>query len=259
MRGRLATIAYALLGVAMMAAVWLGVRVLWEPPDYLLPGPPDVFAAMAENIGVLATSTWITLHEILLGFVVATALGLAAAIGLHLWPRLGRILWSFVLFLQITPQVAFAPLLIAWFGIGLVSKVVLAGVIAFFPVLINTYIGLKSIDQATEDLARSMRVSRLRYLRSFELPHALPDILSGMKIAISYGVVGAVVAEFLSSNQGLGNLILVANGALDASLAIATVIVLSLLGVALYGVMSVAEGLLVPWHVGQRRHIRAKI
>lgn|ERR1700733_12113086 len=249
----IANFLYSLAGVAGFVALWYAVEWLWHPPEFLFPTPSAVFQSTKDNAASLIYNSWITGYEVLLGFLLACVTGVGVAILIHLWPRLGKLLWPAVLFAQITPQIAFAPLLIMWFGIGLVSKIVIAALIAFFPILVNTYVGLQAIDEAAEDLARCMLAGRFRYLLEFELPNALPHILSGMKIAMTYAVVGAVVAEFISSNNGLGNMILVANGALDAASCISSVILLSLMGGALFGTVAVFERLLIPWHISQRR------
>lgn len=250
---------YSLVGVLVFVVLWTTVIWVWRPPEFILPAPAAVLDAAWANAGSLLENAWITGYEVLLGFLLAALAGIGAALLIHLWSRLGTVLWPVVLLAQITPQIAFAPLLILWLGIGLASKIVIAALIAFFPILVNTYIGLQSIDEATEDLAKSMLAGRTRYLIQFELPNALPHILVGLKIAITYAVVGAVVAEFISSNNGLGNSLLVANGNLDSSYAMAALIMLSAMGLALFGVISLAERLAVPWHISQRRRAGALV
>lgn len=247
------TLVYSLAGIVAVVLLWTAVIWTWHPPEFILPPPSAVLDAMWANVNGILHNAWVTAYEVLLGFVFASAAGISAALLLHVWPRAGTVLWPIVLVAQITPQIAFAPLLILWFGIGLTSKIVIAALIAFFPILVNTYVGLESIDEATEDLAKSMLTGRAKYLVEFEFPNALPHILVGMKIAMTYSVVGAVVAEFISSNDGLGNLLLVANGALDSGYAFAALITLSAMGLILSAGVSIVERLLIPWHVSQRR------
>jgi NitT/TauT family transport system permease protein len=244
---------YGLSGALALVAFWNIVQSLWNPPEYLLPSPAAVLAAMYDNVPELISASVVTLLEVLAGFLLAAFIGFAVALTLHLWTGLAKLAWPVVLLIQLTPQVAFAPLLILWFGIGFASKIAMAASIAFFPVVINTFIGLRSVDESMRELAYAMGVGRIGSLVNFEIPTALPQILGGIRIAITYAVVGAVVAEFISSNDGLGHLILVANGALDTSLAIAAVIVLSLMGSLLFVFVFLCERRIAFWHVSQRR------
>jgi NitT/TauT family transport system permease protein len=158
-----------------------------------------------------------------------------------------------LIFVQITPQIAIAPILFLWLGLGLLPKVLIAVLISFLPMLINSYVGFRSLDADVLDLARSMHIGRWKLFTHFELPSALPHIFVGAKIAMTYAVVGAVVAEFMSSNAGLGYIIMVANGLLDGALGLASLIVLSVEGLLLYILLSALERLLTPWHIAQRR------
>jgi NitT/TauT family transport system permease protein len=175
------------------------------------------------------------------------------AIILSLSPRVAAALWPSILFAQITPKVAIAPLLLVWLGFGPLPKIVIAFLISFFPILANAYAGLQSIDTETEELARSMHASRLRYFLSFKLPHSLPRILSGARIAITFAIVGAIVAEFVGSDAGLGYLVILAARTLDSSLMLCSIVVLAVLGIGFYGVIVLGERLLIPWHVSRRR------
>src|SRR5262245_18909429 len=160
-----------------------------------------------------------------------------------------------MLFLQITPQIAIAPILFLWFGLGLLPKVVIAVMISFLPMLINSYIGFRSLDADVLELARSIHVGRWRLFTHFELPSALPYVFTGAKIAMTYAVVGTVVAEFVSSNAGLGYAIMTANGLLDGALGLASLIVLSIEGLLLYILLAICERLLTPLQTAQRRDV----
>jgi NitT/TauT family transport system permease protein len=245
----------AAIGVVGFLAVWELIYRVWQPPDYLFPSFSSVLAAIWRDQSLIAKNMSITGYEVVLSFAVAALCGLAGALVLHLWPRLAKIILPFILFAQTTPTIALAPVLIVLFGLGLLSKVIIAVLIAFFPMLINSYVGLKSLDHDAIELARSMRVRRLQLLTRFEFPAALPQIFIGAKIAMTYAVVGAVVAEFMSSNSGLGNLLLVATGALDAPLALGALVVLSLEGLILYLFIGLIERLVVPWHISHRRQL----
>jgi NitT/TauT family transport system permease protein len=257
--GQVTAIGYGLAGAAGLIAFWAGGQSLWNPPEYLLPSPFSVLATAYANVSELLVASTVTLLEVVVGFLIAALVGFVTALLLHFSKRFAKLAWPAVLLVQLTPQVAFAPLLILWFGIGFASKVAMAASIAFFPVLINTFIGLRSVDDSTRELAYAMRVGRIGTLVNFEIPTALPQILGGVRIAITYAVVGAVVAEFISSNAGLGHLILVANGALDTSLAIAAIIVLSLMGSLLFLIVFLCERRIAFWHVSQRGQSGARI
>ena len=248
-----AIVVYGVGGALALVGLWSIAQSLWNPPEYLLPSPFSVLTTAYANLPELLHASFVTLLEVLAGFLLATLIGFSLALMLHLSAGFARLAWPVVLLIQLTPQVAFAPLLILWFGIGLISKIAMAASIAFFPVVINTFIGLRSVDDSTRELAYAMRVGRIGSLIYFEIPTALPQILGGIRIAITYAVVGAVVAEFISSNAGLGHLILVANGALDTSLAIAAIIVLSLMGSLLFFLVFLCERRIAFWHVSQRR------
>jgi NitT/TauT family transport system permease protein len=206
---------------------------------------------------VMLTHAGVTAHETLLGFAAATAGGIAVAFVLDRFPRVAMILWPSVLFAQITPKIAIAPLLLLWLGFGIESKVLIAFLISFFPILINAHAGFQSIDEETAELARSMGVSGLRYFVRFQFPHALPQIFSGARIAINFALVGAVVGEFVGSDQGLGNLIILAARLLNSPLMFSTIIALMGMGALFYFSVGMFERWMIPWHVSYRRTLQA--
>jgi len=243
------------MGLMTFIVLWELVVWIWTPPDYLLPPFITVAIRIFNDWNSLATNAWITGYEIVLSFLAASAAGILGAAALHFYPRSGKILMPVLIFVQITPQIAVAPILFLWLGLGLLPKVVIAVLISFLPMLINSYIGFRSLDADVVDLARSMHVGRWRLFTHFELPSALPHMFVGAKIAMTYAVVGAVVAEFMASNAGLGYVVMVANGLLDGALGLASLIVLSIEGLVLYVLLSVIERLLTPWQMAQRRAI----
>jgi NitT/TauT family transport system permease protein len=241
--------------MGLITFILLWELVVWSasPPDYLLPSFFSVVSRIVSDWNSLAINAWITGYEILLGFLAATIAGVLGAAALHFYPRSGKVLMPMLVFMQITPQISIAPVLFLWLGLGLLPKIVIAVLISFLPMLINSYIGLRSLDPDLLDLARSMHLGRWRLFAHFELPSALPHMFAGAKIAMTYAVVGAVVAEFMASNAGLGYVIMVANGLLDGALGLASLIVLSVEGLVLYALLSLIERLLTPWHIAQRR------
>jgi NitT/TauT family transport system permease protein len=247
------TMGLPFVGLLTFIAMWELVVWIWSPPDYLLPAFGTVAARIVDDWSSLAVHAAITGYEVVFSFLAAGAAGIAGAALLHFYPRSGKVLLPALIFVQITPQIAIAPILFLWLGLGLLPKVVIAVLISFLPMLINSYIGFRSLDADVLDLARSMHVGRWRLFLHFELPSALPHMFVGAKIAMTYAIVGAVVAEFMASNAGLGYVIMVANGLLDGALGLAALIVLSIGGLLLYFLLSVVERLLTPWHIAQRR------
>jgi NitT/TauT family transport system permease protein len=243
--------------IVVLGLVWEVATVLLRPPDYLLPPLHSVLAYCFAQWQVMLKHAGVTARETLLGFGAAIAGGIAVAFVLDHFPRVAMILWPSVLFAQITPKVAIAPLLLLWLGFGIESKVLIAFLISFFPILINAHAGFQSIDEETAELARSMGVRGLRYFVRFQFPHALPRIFSGARIAINFALVGAVVGEFVGSDQGLGNLIILAARLLNSPLMFSTIIALMGMGALFYFSVGMFECWMIPWHVSYRRTLQA--
>jgi NitT/TauT family transport system permease protein len=243
--------------IVVLGLVWEVATVLLRPPDYLLPPLHSVLAYCFAQWQVMLKHAGVTARETLLGFGAAIAGGIAVAFVLDHFPRVAMILWPSVLFAQITPKVAIAPLLLLWLGFGIESKVLIAFLISFFPILINAHAGFQSIDEETAELARSMGVRGLRYFVRFQFPHALPRIFSGARIAINFALVGAVVGEFVGSDQGLGNLIILAARLLNSPLMFSTIIALMGMGALFYFSVGMFERWMIPWHVSYRRTLQA--
>ena len=165
--------------------------------------------------------------------------------------------YPLLVFSQSIPKIAVAPLFVVWFGFGIVPKVIAAFLLGFFPVVVSTVMGFKSVEQDMVDLARSMGSTRLQMFFKISLPQALPAIFSGMKVSITLAVVGAVVGEFVGSNSGIGYLLQKANGNFDLPLMFAALVVLSMIGVILFVVIDVVERLMIPWHASQRNDFQA--
>ncbi len=240
-------------------AVVVAVLVLWEActrlfavPVFLLPPPSAIAVAMAKNAALLAAGAWITTVEIVLGFLFSIAVGIPLALMIFLWPAFSRAVLPLLISSQAMPKVAIAPLFLVWFGFGLVPKVLIAFLIAFFPVVINTAVGLAAIEPEKILLARSMGFGAADTFFKIRLPDALPAIFAGLKISITLAVVGAVVGEFVGGDAGLGYLLMVANGAMDTQLLFAGIVCLTILGVMLYLLVELAERLAVPRHIVMR-------
>jgi NitT/TauT family transport system permease protein len=193
-----------------------------------------------------------TLEIILLGFGMAIVVGLPLAM-LIVWSLpLKLALYPLLVSSQTVPKVAIAPLFVLWLGYGIFPKVLVTFLICFFPITIDAVVGLRSVSPETILLARSTGASAWRTFVMIKLPHALPNIFGGLKVAITLAVVGSIVAEFVGADKGLGYLLMVASGNLDTTLLFADLVVLIVLGMVLYLVIEVLESALIPWHVSKR-------
>lgn len=219
---------------------------------YILPSPRDTAAAFTENPTYLARHTWVTTWETLLGFVISVVVGIAVAIVMVYSRTLERTFYPLILFAQVIPKIAIAPLFIVWLGFGPEPKILVAVLMAFFPIVIAGISGLRTIDPEILELTSTMGASRWKTFMKVRFPAALPELLSGMKIAATLAVTGAVVGEFVGANEGLGYVILQANGNIDTAMLFAALIIMSLLGVLLFAIIQVAEQILVPWHSSRR-------
>src|SRR5260221_3705628 len=231
------------LAVLILLAVWqFAVWVLGAPP-YLLPSPQAVLAKLSASAGTIARNGLDTLLVTVFSFVAAIVLGVASAVLICSFRVVERLVLPLIVFSQVVPKVAIAPLLVIWLGFSIHSRVVVAFLICFFPIVIGTVTGLKSVEAELVHLTRQLRASRWQAFRLVGLPSALPQMFAGFKVAITLAVVGAIVAEWVGADSGLGYLLLVANGNFDVPMAFSVLIALTILGVALYGVIELAERL----------------
>ena len=234
----------------------VSIIVLWEVllnifniPPYLIPKPTDIVEAAYSRPINWAEHTWATLIETLLGFSIGALLGIISAITIVYSKLMEKILYPILLFAQVIPKVAVAPILVVWFGFGLAPKIAIAVVISFFPVVVNTMIGLRLLEQDLVDLAVSLRATSWQIFQKLRFPNSLPYLFGGLKISITMSLVGAIVAEFVTSQRGLGYLVNFANTFMDTPLMFVGVVILSVMGGALYLIIMIVERILMPWHV----------
>jgi NitT/TauT family transport system permease protein len=239
--------------IVLVALIWEAAWLVLRPPEYLLPSMHGVILYFEDQWPLLFKHTGVTAYETLLGFASAVVGGIGGAFLLQRFPRIATLLWPSVLFAQITPKVAIAPLLLLWLGFGIESKILIAFLISFFPMLINAYAGFGAVDDETAELARSMRVGPWTYFCRFQFPHALPRIFSGARIAINFAVVGAVVGEFVGSDQGLGNLVILGARLLNSPLMFSAIVMLMAMGALFFFSVGLMERWTIPWHVSYRR------
>jgi NitT/TauT family transport system permease protein len=247
-RDRLAALAYPIGMTVVLIALWeIAARVFSFPP-YLVPAPSAIVESMDTNAAVLIKQSVGTTVEILLGFALSVVVGVPLALAIFLWKPFARTVYPLLISSQAVPKVAIAPLFLVWFGFGLMPKVLIAFLIAFFPVVINTAMGLASLEREKIYLAQSMGLGSIATFFKIQLPNALPSIFAGLKISITFAVVGAVVGEFVGGQGGLGYLLLIANGNMDTALLFAGIVALTVLGVVLFALIGVVERLVLPPH-----------
>src|ERR1700716_2826900 len=242
-RARVSGIVAPIAVVIAMLALWEAATRVFAIPLFLLPPPSAIALSMQANASLLLTNGWVTTVEIVLGFLLSIVVGIPLALAIFMWPAFSRSVLPLLVSSQAMPKVAIAPLMLVWFGFGLIPKVLIAFLIAFFPIVISTVVGLASIEPEKIHLARSMGLGSAATFFKIRLPSALPSIFGGLKISIALAVVGAVVGEFVGGDAGLGYLLMVANGSLDTPLLFGGIVCLTVLGVVLFGLVELAERL----------------
>lgn len=239
--------------------VLVGFLLLWEvsiaifhPPAYFLPPPSVVIAEIIREPGWYLQHCLHTLLTTLLGFGLAVVVGVAAAIGIVYSRVLENSLYTLLVSLNSIPKIALAPLFIIWMGTGTASKVAVSFLIALFAIVVDAVLGLKSVNPDALDLCRTMKASPLQVLFKVRFPNALPHMFSGMKVAISLALVGAIAGEFVASQNGLGYVILSAQGMFQTDRVFASIMLLGVMGTVLFYLVDLAERFFCPWHVSHR-------
>ena len=251
-RERALNILLPFIAVIAFLVLWsAGVRV-FEIPDYLLPTPEDVIRRVARDWYVLARNASYTMQSVLSGFAAAVLVGVPLAFAVVLSRSVERVTMPFLVMSQTIPKVAIAPILVVWLGFRILPKIAIVFLIAFFPIVVSTVVGLKSVESDMVDLVRSMGARTLKIMLRVRGPTALPQMFAGFKIAICLSVVGAVVGEFVGSDKGLGYLLLTATGTLDGTLVWSALFILIAIGIVLFAIVSKLERLAIPWHVSIR-------
>lgn len=237
----------------LLLAVWeLGVRISGVQP-FLLPAPSVVFADLVRRPAWYAAHAYYTLLETFLGFALAVGVGIVMAVGVVYSRIVERTLFTILVTLNAVPKIAVAPLFIIWLGTDLSPKVAIAMLVALFPVVIDTVLGLRSVDPDMLDLARSFRASRLQILWKIRSPCALPSLFAGLKVGISLAFIGAIVGEFIAAQNGLGFVVVSSQATFDTTRMFAAILLLAVLGLLLFYLIEFLENLLLPWHVSRRR------
>jgi ABC-type nitrate/sulfonate/bicarbonate transport system permease component len=233
--------------IAAFLLVWeLAVRVT-ETPAWLLPAPSDVARSLVLDRDILLPNALVTLSEVLLGFALAFIAGFGLGVAVYRSRTLDRALYPLIIASQTVPVPALAPLLLVWFGYGLLPKVLVTALVGFFPIVVNTVEGLRSTDRDVVNLLRSFGASRAMVFRLAELPSSLPAIFAGTKIAVAVCVIGAVFGELVGARSGLGYLMIRAIAQFETPRMVAAIVLLSLMGSGLFGIITLVERVLLPW------------
>jgi NitT/TauT family transport system permease protein len=244
-------------GFVVLFAAWEGSVRLFHVKEYLLPPPSLVLDAFLGHWQTVLLSAWTTTQEILAGYAVGVLVSVPLALAIAYSRVLEATAYPVIVFLQIVPKIAVAPLFIIWFGFGFTPKLLLVFLLSFFPIVVSGIAGFKSIDPEIMDFARSTGAGDFLMFIKIRLPHALPEIFTGLKVGAAFSATAAVVAEFVASDRGLGYLLLQYNGDLNTPMVFATIILLSAIGLAVYYAVALLERLTIPWHVSQMRPERA--
>lgn len=240
----------ALLVVA--AGLWQLITTAEHVPDFLLPGPAEIWQTMLADRDLLLSSALPTAEIAVLGFLLALVVGFVLALLIHSSRVLQLALYPIVIASQTVPVLALAPILVVLLGITLLPKLIIVALVCFFPITVNAVDGLKSVDPDLVKMMRTLGAGRGRLFRDVELPSALPYLFSGAKVAVTFSVIGALFGEWVGSSEGLGYVMTQEQAQLDTSGLFAAVVVLTLIGILLFLAVALAERLLLPWYHDER-------
>ena len=243
-----------LLLIVVFLAVWEAFVRLFEIPMFILPTPSNVFVALYRGFAsaLYIDHIWITVTETLLGFILGTTLAFLLGTVIALSRPVEYFLYPFVVMFQAMPKVALAPLIIVWFGLGLTSKVINAALVAFFPLMVNTIVGLRSAEEDKINLMKSLAATRAQIFWMLQLPNAMPYIFAGLEIAMIFALIGAIVAEFVGAQAGLGMLIQSMNFTMDVAGQFSVLLLLSIIGLGLNWIVISVRRRVLFWDPSQK-------
>jgi ABC-type nitrate/sulfonate/bicarbonate transport system permease component len=243
----------AVLIVLVLLGVWEGYVRLSAVPKWLLPAPSVIAMTLVVSRELLFDHTLVTLLEVVVGFGLSLLCGVLLACGIAWSQTLERALYPFVIASQMVPIIVIAPLLLIWVGYGLTPKVIVVALTAFFPIVVNMDDGLKSVDPDVVNLLRTLGAGRWQIFVKVQVPTSLPFLFSGLRVAMAVSVIGAVIGEWMGSSQGLGYLMIRSKPQFLTERVFAAIVVLSVMGVALFGLVGVVEKLAIPWWNNEQR------
>lgn len=236
-----------LITLMLLVGVWEFAADYFKIPAWLLPSPSTIGSAFLEWRDELWGHTLTTLYETLVGFALSIAIAVPLAVAVVYSAFLRKSIYPILLALQSVPKVAIAPLLALWIGFGMLPKILVVFLVCFFPIIVATATGLASVPTSVMDLIRSLSANQLQTFIKIRFPTAMPHIFVGLKIAITFAVIGAVIGEFVGSESGLGYLILVSSSQARTPVAFAALVILTLMSIVLYYVIEFIEKLTIPW------------
>jgi len=256
---RARNIALSVFLFIVLVAVWEAVVRLLQVPQFILPAPSKVAEALWRGLvsGLYLEHLYYTLVSTVLGFLLGSTLGFGLGTGVALSKRFEFFLYPYIVMFQSLPKIALAPLIVIWFGLGLPSKIVNAALVAFFPLLVNTIVGLKSADEDRVSLMRSLAASEKQIFWMLRLPNALPFVMAGLDVAMIFALIGAIVGEFVGAKQGLGMLIQSMNFTMDVSGQFSVLLILSVLGLVLNRGISLIRKRVLFWDPSEKERVEA--
>ena len=238
---------------AVLVILWEVLVEVIKVPAFILPPPGDLWTSFIKKLPILGNHSLITFVEAVGGFTFSLVLGVAFAIAVVYSRHLQNTLYPLIVILYAMPKSAFAPLMVIWVGYGLTSKIAIAFPVAFFPIVVNTVVGLKEVEPELLELARINRGSQFDVFKKIRLPNAIPFMFAGIKVAIVLSVTGAIVAEFVAANEGLGYLVLQANYSLDTAFALVVLLILAVLSLGLFWLVEIVQKKIAPWSAEVRQ------
>jgi NitT/TauT family transport system permease protein len=241
----------AIVAFGVLLAVWEYAVEIFGIKPYLLPPPTTIAQEFWTRTDIVFANAVTTTWEVLAGFALGVVISIPLALSIAYSRIMEQSIYPVIVFLQIVPKIAVAPLFIIWFGDEFAPKMMLVFLLSFFPIVVGSIAGFKALDPDITDFARTTGAGGWRMFLKIRLPQALPSIFTGLKVGAALSATAAIVAEFVASTKGLGYLLLQYNGDLNTAMVFAIVIVLSLIGLALYYAVELVERLVIPWHVSQ--------
>src|SRR3989475_6820314 len=239
------------ISIIATLAVWELLTRIFHIPGFILPAPSAIFIEAVTRYPLYLYHSWITFYEMLIGFLLAALVGIVLAVAIVYSRVIRNMIYPQIVVLQIVPKVAIAPLLLIWAGYGMTSKVILALLVSFFPIVVNMVTGLVAIEEELLELCRILHAGRIQEFSKVRLPNALPYLFSSLKVASTLAVIGAVIGEVVGGSEGLGHLIIIANTQFRTQISFVSLFSLSILGFVLYGIVVLAERMFMPWEKWQ--------
>ena len=240
--------------------ILIGLIVFWEVlvqfynvPKWQLPSPSEITVELVDSRNLLWKHTFVTLQEVLLGFLISLVVGIVIAFGIAYSKILERSIYPIIISSQTVPIIAIAPLLLIWVGYGMASKVIVVVLICFYPIAVNMVDGLKSADPDMIKMMRTLGATKWQIFTKVQIPTSLPYLFSGIKVGISFSVIGAVIGEWVGASAGLGYLMTYSQPLFLTARVFAAIFILSVMGVSLFLLASFAERMVLPWYYKEKR------